>query len=162
MVRSNGEHTYFGSDLGYLLNRFEKRGFTRVIEVWGSDHHGYVQRMKSAAAALGIEPDRLVIILNQLVTLKEGKMSKRAGRLVTLAELIDKVGPDAVRWFYLSRTPDTQMEFDLELATTHNKTNPVYYVQYAHARLSGIDQEGADHPHGGRPTEAVDHRGRGG
>ena len=143
VFRSNGEHTYFASDLGYLVNRFERRGYRRVIEVWGADHHGYVPRMKQACEALGIEPGRLVIILNQFVTLKEGKMSKRAGRYVTLAELIDVVGPDAVRWFYLSRSPDTMMEFDLELATTHNRTNPVYYVQYAHARLSGIERTAA-------------------
>ena len=143
VFRSNGEHTYFASDLGYLLNRFERRGYERVIEVWGADHHGYVPRMKQAAEALGIDPARLVVILNQFVTLKEGKMSKRAGRFVTLAELIDVVGPDAVRWFYLSRSPDTMMEFDLELATTQNRTNPVYYVQYAHARLSGIERTAA-------------------
>lgn len=140
VFRANGEHTYFGSDLGYLLNRFRRRGFQRVIEVWGSDHHGYVPRMKQAAAALDIDPDQLVVILNQFVTLKEGKMSKRAGRFVTLEELVDLVGADAVRYFYLSRTPDTQMEFDLDLAVTQNKTNPVYYVQYAHARLSGIER----------------------
>jgi arginyl-tRNA synthetase len=143
VFRSNGVHTYFASDLGYLINRFETRGFQRVIEVWGADHHGYVPRMKQACAALGIDPERLVIILNQFVTLKEGKMSKRAGRFVTLEELLDQVGPDAVRWFYLSRAPETMMEFDLELATTHNKTNPVYYVQYAHARLAGIERTAA-------------------
>jgi arginyl-tRNA synthetase len=140
VFRTNGVHTYFASDLGYLLNRFETRLFQRVIEVWGADHHGYVPRMKQACLALGIDPDRLVIILNQFVTLKEGKMSKRLGRFVTLEELLDEVGPDAVRWFYLSRAPETMMEFDLELATTHNKSNPVYYVQYAHARLAGIER----------------------
>jgi arginyl-tRNA synthetase len=143
VFRSDGVHTYFASDLGYLVNRFETRGFRRVIEVWGADHHGYVPRMKQACAALGIDPERLVIILNQFVTLKDGKMSKRAGRFVTLEELLDEVGPDAVRWFYLSRAPETMMEFDLELATTHNKTNPVYYVQYAHARLAGIERTAA-------------------
>jgi arginyl-tRNA synthetase len=143
VFRSDGVHTYFASDLGYLLNRFETRGFRRVIEVWGADHHGYVPRMKQASAALGIDPQRLVIILNQFVTLREGKMSKRAGRFVTLEELLDEVGRDAVRWFYLSRAPETMMEFDLELATTHNKTNPVYYVQYAHARLVGIERTAA-------------------
>jgi arginyl-tRNA synthetase len=143
VFRSDGVHTYFASDLGYLVNRFETRGFHRVIEVWGADHHGYVPRMKQACAALGIDPGRLVIILNQFVTLKDGKMSKRAGRFVTLEELLDEVGPDAVRWFYLSRAPETMMEFDLELATTHNKTNPVYYVQYAHARLAGIERTAA-------------------
>jgi len=140
VFRSDGVHTYFASDLGYLLNRFETRDFQRVIEVWGADHHGYVPRMKQACAALGFDPERLVIILNQFVTLKEGKMSKRAGRFVTLEELLDEVGPDAVRWFYLSRAPETMMEFDLELATTHNKSNPVYYVQYAHARLAGVER----------------------
>jgi arginyl-tRNA synthetase len=143
VYRSNGAHTYFASDLGYLLDRFERRGYRRVIEVWGADHHGYVARMKSACAALGIDAARLVILLNQFVTLKEGKMSKRSGRFVTLEELIDRVGVDAVRWFYLSRSPDTMMEFDLELATTHNRTNPVYYVQYAHARLAGIERTAA-------------------
>ena len=143
VFRSDGVHTYFASDLGYLLNRFETRGFERVIEVWGADHHGYVPRMKQACAALGIDAERLEIILNQFVTLKEGKMSKRAGRFVTLEELLDEVGPDAVRWFYLSRAPETMMEFDLELATTQNKTNPVYYVQYAHARLAGIERTAA-------------------
>jgi len=143
VFRSDGVHTYFASDLGYLLNRFATRGFQRVIEVWGADHHGYVPRMKQACAALGFDPERLVIILNQFVTLKEGKMSKRAGRFVTLEELLDEVGKDAVRWFYLSRAPETMMEFDLELATTHNRTNPVYYVQYAHARLAGIERAAA-------------------
>jgi len=148
VFRSNGVHTYFASDLGYLVNRFESRGFGRVIEVWGSDHHGYVPRMRQACVALGFEPDRLEIILNQFVTLKEGKMSKRAGRFVTLEELLGEVGRDAVRWFYLSRAPETMMEFDLELATTQNRTNPVYYVQYAHARLAGIERtaEGRELP----------------
>jgi arginyl-tRNA synthetase len=140
LFRSDGVHTYFASDLGYLINRFETRGFQRVIEVWGADHHGYVPRMKQACTALGLNPERLEIILNQFVTLKEGKMSKRAGRFVTLEELLDEVGPDGVRWFYLSRAPETMMEFDLELATAQNKTNPVYYVQYAHARLAGIER----------------------
>jgi arginyl-tRNA synthetase len=99
VIRSNGQPTYFASDLGYLLSRFERRGFSRVIEVWGADHHGYVPRMKSAAAALGFDPAKLVIILHQMVNLKEGKMSKRAGRFVTLDELVDRVGSDAVRFF---------------------------------------------------------------
>ena len=144
VIRSNGEPTYFASDLGYLLSRFDRRGFERVIEVWGADHHGYVPRMKAAAAALGIEPDKLVIILNQLVNLKEGKMSKRAGRFVTLDELIDQVGPDAVRYFYLLRSPDTAIEFDLELALKQSNENPVYYAQYAHARLSNVEVAAAE------------------
>ena len=139
VIRANGQPTYFASDLGYLLSRFEQRGFQRVVEVWAADHHGYVPRMKSAAAALGIDATRLVIILHQMVNLKEGKMSKRAGRFVTLDELLDRVGSDAVRYFYLLRSPDTTIEFDLELAATQGNENPVYYAQYAHARLSNVE-----------------------
>ena len=143
VIRSNGEHTYFASDLGYLLSRFEQRGFQRVIEVWGADHHGYVPRMRQGAAALGIDPARLEIILNQIVALKEGKMSKRQGRFVTLEELIDRVGPDAVRYFYLLRSPEAMMDFDLELATRRERENPVYYAQYAHARLANVEVHAA-------------------
>jgi len=146
VIRSNGEPTYFASDIGYLLSRFEQREFNRVIEVWGADHHGYVPRMKSAATALGIDPNKLVIILNQMVNLKEGaaagtggKMSKRAGRFVTLDELVDRVGSDAVRYFYLLRSPDTTIEFDLELALQQSNENPVFYAQYAHARLFNVE-----------------------
>jgi arginyl-tRNA synthetase len=147
VIRSNGEPTYFASDLGYLLSRFERRGFNRVIEVWAADHHGYVARLKAAAAALGIDAARLVIIIHQMVNLKEGKMSKRAGRFVELDELIDKVGSDAVRYFYLLRSPDTTIEFDLELALTQSSENPVYYAQYAHARLSNVEATaGERHP----------------
>jgi len=160
VIRSNGQPTYFASDLGYLLSRFEERGFKRVIEVWGSDHHGYVARMKAAAAALGIDPEKLVIILNQMVNLKEGgagsasgKMSKRAGRFVTLDELIDRVGSDPVRYFYLLRSPDTTIEFDLELAVTQSNENPVYYAQYAHARLVNVEAT-AKEKHAQLPDQA--------
>ncbi len=139
VIRANGQPTYFASDLGYLLSRFEQRGFNRVVEVWAADHHGYVPRMKSAAAALGFDAQKLVIILHQMVNLKEGKMSKRAGRFVTLDELVDRVGSDAVRYFYLLRSPDTTIEFDLELAVTQGNENPVYYAQYAHARLTNVE-----------------------
>ncbi len=124
VIRSNGEPTYFASDLGYLLSRFEQRHFHRVVEVWASDHHGYVTRMKGAAAGLGIDPEMLVIILHQMVNLKEGKMSKRAGRFVPIDELVDRVGVDAVRYFYLLRSPDTTIEFDLELALTQTRRDP--------------------------------------
>lgn len=147
VIRSNGQPTYFASDLGYLLSRFEDRGYHRVIEVWGADHHGYVPRMKAAAAALGFDSANLLIILHQMVNLKEGKMSKRAGRFVSLDELIDRVGSDAVRYFYLLRSPDTTIEFDLELAVTQGSENPVYYAQYAHARLSNVEvAAGQRHP----------------
>jgi arginyl-tRNA synthetase len=147
VIRSNGQPTYFASDLGYLLSRFEQRGFNRVIEVWGADHHGYVPRMKAAVSALGYDPQKLVVILHQMVNLKEGKMSKRAGRFVTLDELIDRVGSDAVRYFYLLRSPDTTIEFDLELAITQGNENPVYYAQYAHARLINVEVTASErHP----------------
>ena len=147
VIRSNGEPTYFASDLGYLLSRFERRSFHRVIEVWAADHHGYVSRLKSAADALGIDPALLVIIIHQMVNLKEGKMSKRAGRFVELDELVEKVGSDAVRYFYLLRSPDTTIEFDLELALTQGSENPVYYAQYAHARLANVEATASErHP----------------
>ncbi len=144
VIRSNGQPTYFASDLGYLLSKFEDRAFDRGIVVWGADHHGYVPRIKGAMAALGIDPDRLHVILNQMVNLKEsaagqGKMSKRAGRFVTIDELVDMVGPDAVRYFYLLRSPDTTLDFDLELAVSQSKENPVFYAQYAHARLANVE-----------------------
>ena len=151
VIRSTGEPTYFASDIGYLLSKFEVRGFNRVVDVWGADHHGYVPRMKAACDALGIGGHRLVVILNQIVNLKEGaaaaaqKMSKRAGRFVELDELVDAVGPDAVRYFYLLRSPDAMMEFDLELALSRSNDNPVYYAQYAHARLANLENFAAEH-----------------
>ena len=153
VIRSNGEPTYFASDLGYLLSRFERRGFHRVIEVWAADHHGYVARLKAAAVALGIDAERLEIIIHQMVNLKEGKMSKRAGRFVELDELIDKVGSDAVRYFYLLRSPDTTIEFDLELALTQSNENPVFYAQYAHARLANVEAT-AREKHSSLPEQA--------
>ncbi len=161
VIRANGQPTYFASDLGYLLSRFEQRTFNRVIEMWAADHHGYVPRMKAAAAALGLDPEKLVIIIHQLVNLKEGaprsgqkvKMSKRAGRFVTLDELIDRVGSDAVRYFYLLRSPDTTIEFDLELAVTQGNENPVYYAQYAHARLANVESA-ARQRHANLPASA--------
>ncbi len=144
VFRRDGSHTYFASDLGYLLSRFEARRFEQVVEVWGADHHGYVRRIKAAAAALGLSSDALVIILNQMVNLREGKMSKRQGRFVTLNELIDRVGVDAVRYFYLLRSADAMMDFDLRLAVEQSSENPVYYAQYAHARLFNVERTAAD------------------
>ncbi|MDP2949239.1 MAG: DALR anticodon-binding domain-containing protein, partial [Chloroflexota bacterium] len=112
------------------------------INIWGADHQGHVPRMKAAVSALGIDPSRLTIIISQLVTLKRGeevvRASKRTGDNITLRELVDAVGPDACRYFYLSRTPESQMDFDLELAKKESAENPVYYVQYAHARIASI------------------------
>ena len=142
VVRSTGEPTYFASDIAYHYNKFSVRGFESVVNIWGADHQGHVPRMKSAVAALGIDPERLTVLISQMVTLKRGdevvRVSKRTGDFVTLRELADEVGADACRYFFLARTPDTQMEFDLELAKKESADNPVYYVQYAHARNASI------------------------
>ena len=137
VVRSNGEPTYFASDIAYHYNKFIKRGFETVVDIWGADHQGHVPRMKSAVEALGIDRNRLTVLVSQLVTLGE-RMSKRKGNFVTLKELVDEVGVDACRFFFLARTPSTQMDFDLELAKKESSENPVYYVQYAHARNASI------------------------
>ena len=142
VVRSTGEPTYFASDIAYHHDKFIGRGFDTVVNIWGADHQGHVPRMKAAAEALGIDPDELTILISQMVTLKRGdevvRASKRTGEFVTLRELAEEVGSDACRFFFLSRTPSTQMEFDLELAKQESSENPVYYVQYAHARNAGI------------------------
>jgi len=141
IVRSNGVPTYFAADIAYHRNKFE-RGFDRVINIWGADHHGHVARMKGAMQALGYNPDSLQIILMQLVRLiQDGetvRMSKRSGQYITLKELIDEVGKDAARFFFILRDPASTVEFDLDLAKSQSADNPVYYVQYAHARLCSI------------------------
>ena len=142
VVRSTGEPTYFASDIAYHYNKFVKRQFDSVIDIWGADHQGHVPRMKLAVEALGIDSRRLTVLIAQMVTLKRGdelvRASKRTGEFVTLRELADEVGLDACRYFFLARTPATQMEFDLDLAKQESTENPVYYVQYAHARNAGI------------------------
>ena len=139
VVRSSGEPTYFASDIAYHYNKFLKRGFQRVIDIWGADHQGHVSRMKAAVLAMGVDADALTILISQLVTLKRGeRLSKRTGEFVTLRELVDEVGLDACRFFFLARAASTQMEFDLELAKKESSENPVYYVQYAHARNHSI------------------------
>ncbi len=142
VVRSSGAPTYFASDIAYHYNKFAIRSFRRVIDVWGADHQGHVSRMKAVAVALGIDPSKLQIIIAQMVTLKRGdevvKMSKRSGDLITLRELLDEVGQDACRFFFLSHSANSQMDFDLELAKKQSEDNPVYYVQYAHARIASI------------------------
>ena len=142
VVRTSGAPTYFASDIAYHYNKFVERGFDRVINVWGADHQGHVARMKAVVDALGVSPERLTLLLNQLVTLRRGKelvrLSKRSGDIVTMRELVDEVGADACRFFFLSRSAESQMEFDLELAKQQSNENPVYYVQYAHARIASI------------------------
>ncbi|MFQ5925638.1 MAG: arginine--tRNA ligase, partial [Dehalococcoidia bacterium] len=157
LVRSDGSPTYFASDIAYHYNKFIERGFARVINIWGADHQGHVSRMKAVVSALGTDPERLQIIISQMVTLKRGesvlRLSKRSGELITLRELVEEVGADACRFFFLSRSADSQMDFDLELAKRQSADNPVYYIQYAHARIAsilrlaqerGIDYRGGD------------------
>jgi len=142
LVRSDGSPTYFASDIAYHYNKFLERKFDTVIDIWGADHQGHVPRMKAAIKALGKDPDQLKVIICQLVTLRRGeeiiRVSKRSGDIVTLRELVDEVGPDACRFFFLSRSADSQMDFDIELAKKQSADNPVYYIQYAHARIASI------------------------
>ncbi len=139
--RSNGELTYFATDIAYHLNKLQ-RGYDRVINVWGADHHGYIARMKAAVAAAGESPERLHITIVQFATLWRGKekipMSTRAGEFVSLAEMVAEIGRDATRFFYASRKPEQHLDFDLELAKSRSNENPVYYVQYAHARVCSV------------------------
>ena len=148
LIRSNGQPTYFASDVAYHYDKFITRNFDKVINVWGADHQGHVARMKAVMNALGVDPDRLTILISQLVTLKKGqetvRASKRTGELITLRELVSEVGSDACRYFFLSRAADSQMEFDMELALKQSSENPVYYIQYAHARIAGILRQARD------------------
>jgi arginyl-tRNA synthetase len=142
IVRGDGTPTYFASDIAYHYDKLAMRKFDRAIDIWGADHQGHVSRMKAVVAALGMEPKRLDVILYQLVTLCRGneivRLSKRSGDMITLKEVIEEVGADACRFFFLARSSDSQMDFDLELAKKQSQDNPVYYVQYAHARICSI------------------------
>jgi arginyl-tRNA synthetase len=139
--RSNGEWTYFASDIAYHVHKIG-REYDRAIDIWGADHHGHVTRMRIAWEALGGDPEAYEILIMQLVNLTEAgdrvKMSKRAGAIVTLDDLLDEIGVDAARWFLASRSHDSPLEIDLELARSQSQDNPVYYVQYAHARIASI------------------------
>lgn len=141
LVRSSGEHTYFASDIAYHQDKRE-RGFDRQINVWGADHHGYLARMRAAYEALGGDPEHLEMLIMQLVHLvsrgERAQMSKRAGEFVTLDDLLGEIGVDAARWFLLSRSHDTTIDLDLDLAREQSSENPVYYVQYAHARIASM------------------------
>jgi arginyl-tRNA synthetase len=141
LVRSSGEHTYFAPDIAYHQDKRE-RGFERQIDVWGADHHGYVLRMKAAYAALGGDPAELELLIMQLVHLlrsgARAQMSKRSGEFVTLDDLVAEIGVDAARWFLLARSHDTTVDLDVDLASQQTNENPVYYVQYAHARIASM------------------------
>jgi len=139
--RANGQYTYFASDIAYHRNKLE-RGFDKIIDVWGADHHGYIKRVQAALSALGYDAARMVVILVQFVTLWRGdeqvQMSSRSGEFVTLRELREEVGNDAARFYYVARKPEQHMDFDLELAKSQSKDNAVYYIQYAHARICRV------------------------
>jgi len=141
VIRDNGIPTYLAADIAYHRNKFE-RGFDTLINIWGADHHGYICRVKAAIEAMGYNPDHLEVLLLQMVSLyRDGelvKMSKRTGQSVTLAELIEEVGTDAARFFFIMRSLDSQLDFDLDLAKSKSSENPVYYIQYAHARIRSI------------------------
>lgn len=142
LVRASGVPTYFASDIAYHYDKLVKRGFQRAINIWGADHQGHVSRLKAAVSALGIEPERLAVLITQMVTLRRGaeivKLSKRAGEIISMREVLEEVGTDPCRYFFLSRSADSQMDFDLELAKRQSHENPVYYVQYAHARVASV------------------------
>ncbi|EIJ42027.1 arginyl-tRNA synthetase [Beggiatoa alba B18LD] len=141
LVRDNGQATYFASDVAYHFNKVE-RGFQQIINIWGADHHGYIPRVKAAMSALGLNPECLTVLLVQFATLYRGtervQMSTRSGEFVTLRELRDEVGKDAARFFYIQRKSEQHLDFDLELAKSHSNENPVYYIQYAHARICSV------------------------
>ena len=142
LIRSNGTPTYFSTDIAYHYNKFEQRKFDKVIDVWGADHQGQVPRLKSAMKMLGSDPDNLEMILVQMVRFKKGetteKLSKREGNVVPLIELVNEIGSDACRFMFLSRSHESQLDFDLDLAKQQSSENPVYYIQYGHARICSI------------------------
>lgn len=147
VIRDNGVPTYLAADIAYHKNKYERQ-FKKLINIWGADHHGYVARVKAAMAALGLAPNQLEILLLQMVSLfRNGelvKMSKRTGQAITLNELIEEVGTDAARYFFIMRSLDTQLDFDLDLAKSHSNENPVYYIQYANARIFSIYKQVAE------------------
>lgn len=142
LVRQNGIPTYFAADIAYHLNKLKDRNFDIAIDVWGADHHGHIARMKGAMAALGVDPERLEVVIMQLVRLTRGgetvRMSKRTGKAITLSDLLEDYSIDVARFFFNMRTAGSHLDFDLELAAEQSSENPVYYVQYAHARICSI------------------------
>jgi arginyl-tRNA synthetase len=146
VVKSDGELTYFASDIAYHRNKLERK-FDKLINVWGADHHGYVPRLKAALEGLGYEPDLLRVVLVQMVQLTRGgepvRMGKRTGEFVALEEVLEEVGRDAARFFFLMRKSDSHLDFDLDLAKKQSSENPVFYVQYAHARVASIFEQAA-------------------
>lgn len=157
VIRDNGIPTYLAADIAYHRNKLE-RGFDQLINIWGADHHGYICRVKAAITAMGYRPEQLEVLIVQMVSLyRDGqlvKMSKRTGQSVTLSELIEEVGTDAARFFFIMRSLDSQLDFDLNLAKSQSNENPVYYIQYAYARIASIFRQLAE---GGITLDSIDH-----
>ncbi|GIQ69813.1 arginine--tRNA ligase [Xylanibacillus composti] len=159
LIKNDGSYTYLTPDIAYHRDKFE-RGFDRLINIWGADHHGYVPRMKAAMEALGYDPDRLTVLIAQMVSLYQNgekvKMSKRTGKAVTMEDLMDEVGVDAVRYFFTMRGIDSHLDFDMDLAVSQSNDNPVYYVQYAHARICSIFRQAEEQGIKREPGQAAD------
>lgn len=147
LVKNDGTYTYLTPDIAYHRNKYD-RGFDRMINIWGADHHGYIPRVKAAMEALGYDPDKLTVLIAQMVSLfqdgEKVKMSKRTGKAVTMVDLMDEVGVDAIRYFFTMRSMDSHLDFDMDLAISASNENPVYYVQYAHARICSIFRQAAE------------------
>ncbi len=160
VVRDNGVKTYFASDIAYHMDKLE-RGFDRVIDIWGADHHGYVPRVKAALAAIGDDPSKLDVLLVQFAVLYRGgekvQMSTRSGEFITLRELREEVGNDAARFFYVMRKCEQHMDFDLDLAKSQSNDNPVYYIQYAHARICSVMRQMEEKGFSHEPTAGLKH-----
>ncbi|PTM56847.1 arginine--tRNA ligase [Desmospora activa] len=144
LVKQDGSFTYFTPDIAYHRDKYN-RGFDRIVNIFGADHHGYVPRMKAAMTALGFDPEKMTFLITQMVKLYQGgelvKMSKRTGKAITLVELMEEVGVDATRYIFAMRSPDSHLDFDMDLAVSHSNENPVFYVQYAHARINSVFQQ---------------------
>lgn len=141
LVKNDGTYTYLTPDIAYHRNKYE-RGYDKILNIWGADHHGYIPRMKAAMEALGNDPDKLIVLIAQMVSLfqdgEKVKMSKRTGKAVTMEDLMDEVGVDAIRYFFTMRSMDSHLDFDMDLAVSTSNENPVFYVQYAHARICSV------------------------
>jgi arginyl-tRNA synthetase len=159
LIKNDGSFTYLTPDIAYHRNKFG-RGFERLINIWGADHHGYIPRMKAAMTALGFEADRLVVLIAQMVSLFQNgekvKMSKRTGKAVTMEDLMDEVGVDPIRYFFAMRSMDSHLDFDMDLAVSQSNENPVYYVQYAHARICSIFRQAEEQGIAVLPLAQVD------
>jgi arginyl-tRNA synthetase len=159
LIKNDGTYTYLTPDIAYHRNKY-RRGYDRIINIWGADHHGYIPRMKAAMAALGLDPDKLLVLIAQMVSLFQNgekvKMSKRTGKAVTMEDLMDEVGVDPMRYFFTMRSMDSHLDFDMDLAVSTSNDNPVFYVQYAYARICSIFRQAEEQGIAVLPLDQVD------